>query len=101
MDAFAANRDRLLPRESNGPSLTALDDLARRLETVSPPALANLLGVGQRKVLEWIAAGELSALNMAGAGSRFPRYRIPIAEVEAFLARRRTDAAAAGRARRE
>ena len=53
---------------------------------ITPPALAQRLGVNVHKVLGWIARGELRAVN-AGDGSR-PRWRIMPDDLEQFLARR-------------
>ncbi len=55
----------------------------------TPPQAAKQLAVAAEKVLGFIAAGELVAVNVANAGSTRPRWRIDPAELEVFLLRRR------------
>ena len=55
---------------------------------LTPPRVAELLGVNETKVLAWIRAGELGAVNVALRKGRRPRWRVAQADLEAFLARR-------------
>ena len=50
--------------------------------------VARDLGVNQSKVLGWIKRGELAAVNVANRANGRPRWRIPAASFEAFVARR-------------
>ena len=49
--------------------------LARNL---TPPQIAQRLGVAPRKVIRWIVSGELRAMNLANRGSRRPRYSVSL-----------------------
>ncbi len=51
---------------------------------VSAPELAKLWGVSPAKVLLWVRAGQLRALNLARSTQGRPRYAIDLADVEAF-----------------
>ena len=55
------------------------------------PALAEALGCDQQKIIEWIARGELVAINIASnpRGAR-PRWRVAHSELERFLAARQS-----------
>jgi excisionase family DNA binding protein len=55
---------------------------------VTPAAVADRYGVGVDKVLRWIAAGELRALNVAASPEGRPRWRIDLADLAAFEERR-------------
>jgi len=57
-------------------------------EWLSPPQLARELGVKPGKVLAWVRAGELRAVDMAQNRGGRPRYRIARRAVDAFLAAR-------------
>lgn len=52
---------------------------------ITPPQLAARLGVHAEKILQWIGAGEIRAVNVASdkTGKR-PRWRIPLTEVARF-----------------
>jgi hypothetical protein len=52
---------------------------------LSVPQLAEKWGISPNKVLAWIRAGELRAVNIAmnRSGDR-PRYVIDVADIEAF-----------------
>ncbi len=54
----------------------------------TPPQLARHYGVSVDKVIRWILAGELQALNLATTTGGRPRYRITAEAVEQFEARR-------------
>jgi len=72
---------------------------------LTPPAIADRLGVAAETVISWIRSGELPAANVARRGCRRPRYRVDPADLAAFLAARRPDAppptAKAARRRRQ
>lgn len=57
-------------------------------QTLTPPELAARWGVGHEKILAWIHAGELRALNLATRRDGQPRWAIQLAEVERFEASR-------------
>jgi hypothetical protein len=57
-------------------------------EVYSPPQLARKYGVNVDKVIRWILAGELAAMNLATTTEGRPRYKITAEAVEAFEARR-------------
>lgn len=50
----------------------------------TPPAYAESRGIGLRKVLAWIEAGELQAVNMAASRSGRPRWKISPESIAAF-----------------
>lgn len=52
------------------------------------PEIARMLGVNQSKVLAWIAADELRALNVASTRATRPRWRIDPGDLAAFEASR-------------
>jgi len=52
--------------------------------TLTPPQVASRLRVSPEKVIAWIRAGELRAIDVATRGSRRPRYRIDPADLAAF-----------------
>ncbi len=54
---------------------------------LTPPAVAELLGVDVHKVLIWIKCGQLRAVNV-GDGPQRPRFRISPADLAAFEAAR-------------
>jgi hypothetical protein len=56
---------------------------------ITPPQLAKQWGVNVAKVVAFIRAGELPAINLAARGTVRPRYAIDVADVEAFEAGRR------------
>jgi hypothetical protein len=56
----------------------------------TPPELARRWGISPDKVVSWLRSGELRGINLAlraGPGKR-ARWRISLAEVEAFEQRR-------------
>jgi excisionase family DNA binding protein len=57
---------------------------------LSPPQVAEQLGIDPEKVIAWIRRGELNACNVAEIVGGRPRYRIDPAELAAFLQRRST-----------
>lgn len=59
---------------------------------LSPPEVAELLGVAAEKVCGWIHSGELRATNVATSPGGRPRYRVHRADLEAFLVARASDA---------
>jgi hypothetical protein len=56
--------------------------------TYSPADVAKRFGVGRDKVMAWIAAGELAALNVATRAGNRPRWRICPEAIESFERRR-------------
>ena len=61
---------------------------ASRKTKISPPELARLWGIDVAKVLHWIKAGELRAINVATHRDGRPRYAIDTADVATFEAAR-------------
>jgi len=57
-------------------------------ETISPPMLARMLGVGLDKVHAWIKSGELIASNLATLPTQRPRWQVTREAVEQFMLRR-------------
>ena len=55
---------------------------------LSPPAIARRYGVSPDKVLAWIRAGELEAVNIATRQGGRPRYVVSPEALAAFEARR-------------
>jgi hypothetical protein len=51
---------------------------------LTPPQIAQRLGVAPRKVIQWIVSGELRALNLASRGSRRPRYSVSLDALRDF-----------------
>ena len=51
---------------------------------MSPRELAKFLGVSKDKVLGWIHAGQLHAIDVRSSDSSRPQYRIPGDAVQAF-----------------
>ena len=54
-------------------------------EFLTPPTVAKQLGIKADRVIGWIRAGELRALNVATKLSRRPRFRIADADLQEFL----------------
>ena len=54
----------------------------------SPPQLAKRFGVKPSKIVRFIRAGELRAIDLAAAGSKRPRFRISPEAVAEFERRR-------------
>lgn len=52
---------------------------------LTPPEIANQLGVDASKVLNWIRRGELRGVNVADFAASRPRYRIAPQALDAFL----------------
>jgi hypothetical protein len=50
----------------------------------SVPQVAMMLGVADAKIIAWIKAGELRAVNLARSRNGRPRYAIDVADIEAF-----------------
>lgn len=51
---------------------------------LTPPELAKQWGVSREKVLQFIRAGELPAIDLSSPASTKPRFRIDVADVAAF-----------------
>jgi len=54
----------------------------------SPPRLARQWGIDVNKVLNWIRAGELRAIDASTRVGGRPRYLIDVADIAAFERRR-------------
>mgnify|MGYP000570493865 CR=1 FL=1 len=50
----------------------------------TPPEVARLFGVEPGKIIAWIRAGELRAINGATRRGQRPRYLVDVADIEAF-----------------
>lgn len=57
---------------------------------LSVPEIAEMLGVGQAKVLGWIRTDQLTATDVSSNRNERPRWRISKSALESFLARRST-----------
>ncbi len=57
---------------------------------LSPPQIAERLGVEPEKVRGWIRRGELVAHNVADRPTGRPRFRVSDEELQKFLDRRAT-----------
>jgi hypothetical protein len=49
---------------------------------------AKSRGIGEEKVLDWIASGQLAAINLAARAGGRPRWRIPQDAIDCFEAGR-------------
>jgi excisionase family DNA binding protein len=67
---------------------------------LTPPQIAERLGIDAHKVVAWIAAGQLVAVNVSD-GAKRPRWRIAPEALEQFLRRRQSKPAAAPVRRRQ
>lgn len=56
---------------------------------LTPPQVAKRLGVAPRKVIGWILAGELEALDLSSRGASRPRYAISPDALSAFVVSRK------------
>ena len=56
----------------------------------TPPEIAKHLGIKAEKVLTWIRAGELRAFNVATKQGGRPLWRVKLADLESFIAKRST-----------
>jgi hypothetical protein len=56
----------------------------------SPPEIARAWGISVAKVLAWIKAGELLAVNAATRATGRPRYLVDVEDLADFAARRST-----------
>jgi len=64
--------------------MTTTPDIIRFL---TPPAVAKRLGVTPERVISWIRAGRLRAVNLSDGPIR-PRYRVAPDDLERFLTSR-------------
>ena len=62
-------------------------------EYLTTAEVAELLGIARDKIIDWIAIGDLIAVNVALRAGGQPRWRIRRADLDAFLASRETEAA--------
>jgi excisionase family DNA binding protein len=68
---------------------------------LSPPQVAKQLGIDAAKVIRWIRAGELRAIDVAARRGGRPRWRISTADLEAFLRFRQSPAPVAAPTRQK
>jgi CHAT domain-containing protein len=61
---------------------------ASKRTKLSPPQFAAQWGIDVQKVLHWIKAGELRAINLATRRDGRPRYAIDQADIAVFEASR-------------
>lgn len=59
-----------------------------RRTKLTPPEIARRWGISADKVVAWIRAGELRAVNAAARIGRRPRYLVDVADLCAFEAAR-------------
>jgi excisionase family DNA binding protein len=52
---------------------------------LTPPTVAESLGINETKILAWIHAGELAAIDVSLRRGGRPRWRIAQEALEAFL----------------
>ncbi|MFO0819066.1 MAG: helix-turn-helix domain-containing protein [Pirellulales bacterium] len=55
---------------------------------LSPPKVAELLGVGVAKIHYWIDAGEIEAVNLATEIGKRPRWGVSLESIDRFKTRR-------------
>lgn len=55
---------------------------------ISVPYLAKQWGVSTAKIIGWIQAGQLKAINVADGPKKRPRYLIDVADIQTFEAAR-------------
>jgi len=55
---------------------------------LTPPEVARLWGIGPDKVVHWIKAGELAAIDASTNRGQRPRYLIDINDLRDFESRR-------------
>jgi excisionase family DNA binding protein len=68
---------------------------------LTPPELANRMGVSPDAVLGWIRSGELAATNVAKPTSTRPRYKISEEAVREFEKKRQAEKPAPAPRRRK
>jgi excisionase family DNA binding protein len=77
------------PKSPVASKLSTRATLARQPDNyLTVAAVASALGVRRGKILNWIARGELAAVNIADRACGRPRWRIPQMALDAFLAMR-------------
>ncbi len=68
---------------------------------LTPPQVAEQLGVNASKILTWIRSGELTAINVAASLIGRPRWRISQADLAVFEQRRQATTPPKSRPRRK
>ena len=68
---------------------------------LTPPQVAEQLGVNASKILTWIRSGELTAINVAASLIGRPRWRISQADLAVFAQRRQAITPPKSRPRRK
>jgi Helix-turn-helix domain len=81
-----------LLREQRGEGGTFCIGSPKGKSKLTTKEFATRYGCGVHKVLDFIASGELVAINMASAKANKPRWMILQEEVEAFLRRKSSGA---------
>jgi excisionase family DNA binding protein len=61
--------------------MSVVTDLPRWL---SPPQIAQVVGVTPEKIIAMIRSGELRAIDVATRGSRRPRFRVTPEDLDAW-----------------
>lgn len=61
-----------------------MNTTATQRRNLTPPEVAKRLGVSVKKIIAWIRAGELQAMNLANRDCSRPRYRVTLDALEAF-----------------
>ena len=64
--------------------------IAAELTFLSVAEIGDRMAVKTDTVLAWINSGQLRAINVASPGCHRPRWRIDSADLDHFLAERRT-----------
>lgn len=62
--------------------------IAEAEKMMTPPTVAERLGVKASTVRGWCRSGELKSANLANAGCRRPRFKIHPVDLQIFLDRR-------------
>ena len=61
---------------------------APKIRFLTPPEIADRLGVKSATVRGWITSGQLRAANLAAVGCSRPRFKVDPADLAVFLNRR-------------
>src|SRR5262249_47458991 len=99
---YAARKKRLNARPHAGREARPMANASH--QKLTPPELARRYGIAAEKVIGWIRAGELRALNVAAKLGGRPRYLIDEADIALFEQRRAvipTTPPARGRSRKQ
>lgn len=58
--------------------------MSRAVRKLTPPQIAKQWGIAPEKVVAWIQAGELRAIDASTTRGKRPRYLIDIEDLAAF-----------------